>query len=66
MSPVCTTRREDSRRNRGRAVTGTRVEDDVEALGARNCKVERGGRDEVETRRRHKRYLRVEDVESRR
>jgi len=47
-------------------VTGTRVEDDVEALGARNCKVERGGRDEVETRRRHKRYLRVEDVESRR
>ena len=28
--------------NGGRAVTGTRVEDDVEALGARNCEVERG------------------------
>ena len=28
--------------NRGRAVTGTRIKDDVEALGARNCEVGRG------------------------
>ena len=28
--------------NGGRAVTGTRIEDDVEALGARNCEVGRG------------------------
>jgi len=52
--------------NRGRSVTSMRVEDDVEALGARNCEVGRGGRDEVETRRRRKHHSRIEDVESRR
>ena len=55
-----------TRGERGRSVTSTRVEDDVKALGAQNREVERGGRDEVETRRRHKRYSRIEDVESRR
>jgi len=52
--------------NGGRAVTGTRIEDDVEALGARNCEVGRGGCDEVETRWRRKCYSGVEDIESRR
>jgi len=41
-----------TRGERGRSVTGMRVEDDVEALGAQNREVGRGGRDEVETRRR--------------
>ena len=52
--------------NGGRSVTGTRVEDNVEALGARNREVGRGGRDKVETRWRCRRYSRIEDVESHR
>jgi len=43
--------------NGGRSVTGTRVEDDVEALGAQDRKVRRGGCDEVETRPRCKTLL---------
>ena len=52
--------------NGGRAGTGTRIEDDIEALGGSKLRSRKGGRDEVETRRRRKRYSRVEDVESRR